>query len=340
MVRQINPALARLYSLDLTRRYGSERGVEVRVSSPGQQRALEILEEGLPDNQIKSLAKLASTTQPEVSDLLTRLGSLVRHSSALGPELTQLDVDQRFAELMRLYLTEGLDPILALRDRANAEVFVEAFSKTGLAVARGMSGAGFRKFHTLDQTRVAESDTGALGHFQASIGKARARSAKEMLLESAEIIQHSRITATLNRISLAVLIANDVIAPASYQTWMARDTPHLAIVFTELGCWVSHLVIPGTTPCLGCLEVARAQRDPNWIATATQLSFLDRDLGDSASMFFAASIATSLANSLIDRQPRENRIFQLDRQSMSVEEAAVPNANCGCRVVGSDLDPR
>lgn len=340
MVRQINPALARLYSLDLTRRYGSERDIEVRVNSPGQQRALEILEEGLPDNQMKNLAKLAGTTEREVSDLLTRLGSLVRHSSALGPELSQLDVDQRFAELMRLYLTHGVDPILALRNRARAEVFVEAFSKTGLAIARGMSGAGFRKFHTLDQFRVAEPDTGALGHSQENLGKARARSAKEMLAASAEVVQHSRITATLDRISIAVLIANDVIAPASYQTWMARDTPHLAIVFTERGCWVSHLVLPGITPCLGCLEVARAQEDPNWIARATQLSFLDRDLGDSASMFFAVSIATSLANSLVDQQPRENRIFKLDREFMSVEEAEVPAANCGCRVIGSDLDQR
>lgn len=340
MVSQINPALARLYSLDLTRRYGSDRNVEVSVNTPGQQRALEILEEGLPDNQMKSLAKLAGTTQLEISDLLTRLGSLVRHSSALGPELTQLDIDQRFAELMRLYLAEGVDPILAMRNRAISEVFIETFSKTGLAIARGMSGAGFRRFHTLDQTRVAESDTGALGHPPESLGKARARSAKEMLIASAEIIQHSRITATLDRLSLAVLIANDVIAPASYQAWMARDTPHLAIVFTEHGCWVSHLVIPGVTPCLGCLEVARSQQDPSWIATATQLSFLERDLGDSASMFFAVSIAIEIANSLADSQPRENRIFQLNRQSMSVEEAAVPDANCGCRVVGSDLGLR
>jgi hypothetical protein len=339
MVRQINPALARLYSSDLKRRYGSERGFEVPVNTPGQQRVLEILEEGLPDNQLRNLAKLASTTQLEVSDLLTRLGSLVRHSSALGAELTQLDVDQRFAELMRLYLGENIDPILALRNRARAEIFIESFSTTGLAIARGMSGAGFRKFHTLDQARVAESDTGALGHSRESLGKARARAAKEMLSPNAEVIQHSRITATLDRIGVAILIANDVIAPSSYQTWMARDTPHLAIVFTERGCWVSHLILPGITPCLGCLEVARAQRDPNWIATATQLSFLDRDLGDSASVFFAASIATSLASSLIDDQPLDRRIFQLDRQSMAVVEAEVAAANCGCRVVGSDLDP-
>ena len=74
MVRQINPALARLYSAELVRSYGVNPRRQITVDSPGQQRALEILEEGIPDNQFEKLPALAATTEAEVAKLLSRLG--------------------------------------------------------------------------------------------------------------------------------------------------------------------------------------------------------------------------------------------------------------------------
>ncbi len=337
MVRQINPALARLYSTELTRSYGVNPSRAITVDSPGQQRALEMLEEGLPDNQFGRLPELAATTQIEVAKLLNRLGDLVTHSTGLGTELSQKDVDQRFAELMRLFLVSGADPIALLRQRARCELFIEAMDKTGLALLRGMSNAGVRRFHTLDQQRISVSDTGALGYREEFLGSSRAQGAKQLITDI-DVVQHSRVSATMDRISAALLIANDVVRPESYQLWLSRDIPHIAIVFTEKGVWVSHLVIPGVTPCLGCLEIAKAQADPSWIATATQLSLMKRDFADAASLFFAASTAIPVILSEIDGIPTESRILELDRQTMTISMLKLPTTNCGCRLASSVHD--
>lgn len=335
MVRQINPALARLYSAELVRSYGVNPRRQITVDSPGQQRALEILEEGIPDNQFEKLPALAATTEAEVAKLLSRLGELVTHSTGLGKELSQRDIDQRFAELMRLFLVGAKDPIAKLRTRAHAEIFVETMSKTGLSVLRGMSNAGVRRFHTMDQQRVKISDTGALGFADEQIGVSRAQAAR-LLIQDIDVVQHSRVTTTMDRICAALLISDDVIRPESYQLWLSRDIPHVAIVFTEGGVWVSHLVIPGITACLGCLEIARAERDPSWIATATQLSLIERDLADSASLLFAASSVIPALLAVIDGDDPRAKILELDRNSMTISVLEPPSANCGCRLVSMD----
>ncbi len=337
MVRQINPALARLYSAELIRTYGLYPKREIRVDTPGQQRVLEILEEGVSDNQFSKLPALAATTELEVSKLLRRLGDLVTHSTGLGAELSQQDVDQRFAELMRLFIAAGDDPIALLRNRSRAEVFVEQMDKTGLSLLRGLSSAGVRRFHTFDQHRVNIADTGAMGFLEGQIGISRAQAARQLITDT-DVVQHSKVSSTMDRIRLGILISNDVVNPESYQLWLSRDIPHIAIMFTEKGVWVSHLVIPGLTPCLGCIEIARAKLDPQWIATATQLSFLQRDLADSASLFFAASTVIPAALGLIDGQILDPRILELDRQAMKISVLELPETNCGCRLASSDPD--
>jgi hypothetical protein len=337
MVRQINPALARLYSAELVRTYGVNPPIEIKVDTPGQQRVLEILEEGLPDNQFEKLPKLAATTEVEVTKLLNRLGNLVTRSTGLGSELSQKDIDQRFAELMRLFLVTGTDPIALLRQRSRAEVFIEVMDKTGLAILRGLSNAGVRRFHTLDQRRTTVADTGAMGYPEGEIGSSRAQAARQLITD-VDVVQHSRVSSTMDRICAAILISDDVIKPESYQLWLSRDIPHIAILFTEKGVWVSHLVIPGVTPCLGCIEIARAELDPNWIATATQLSLLERDLADAASLFFAASIAIPAILSSINGALGDARILELDRQSMTISVLDLPATNCGCRLASSAHD--
>jgi hypothetical protein len=300
---------------------------------------LEILEEGISDNQFGKLPALAATTEVEVSKLLSRLGDLVTHSTGLGAELSQRDIDQRFAELMRLFIASGEDPIALLRKRSRAEIFIQQMDKTGLSLLRGLSSAGVRRFHTLDQHRVTTADTGALGYLEDHIGNSRAQAAKQLITD-VDVVQHSKVSSTMDRIQVAILISNDVVNPESYQLWLARDISHIAIMYTEKGVWVSHLVIPGQTPCLGCIEIARAERDPQWIATATQLSFLERDLADSASLFFSASTVIPAVLGVIDGEIVEPRILELDRQAMTISVLDLPETNCGCRLASSDPGQR
>ena len=70
---------------------------------------------------------------------------------------------------------------------------------------------------------------------------------------------------------VAVLVSSFVVSPMDSQPWLAQDTPHIPIVFTESGATVGPLVRPGTTACLGCVELGRVDRDEAWSAIAPQV---------------------------------------------------------------------
>jgi hypothetical protein len=147
-----------------------------------------------------------------------------------------------------------------------------------------------------------------------------------------EIQHHSRITASYDRVDVAILIGTDVLNPRIYQRWLSRDIPHLSVIFDEDGVEVSHLVIPGITPCLGCLEVSRLRKDISWRSVATQLDYLERDLADSASSLFGASIALTLTLERIDNPlpTSSTNSTRFDRNA-GVTELQLTDENCGCR---------
>jgi bacteriocin biosynthesis cyclodehydratase domain-containing protein len=50
-----------------------------------------------------------------------------------------------------------------------------------------------------------------------------------------------------------------------------RAEPHLLACVRETTGVVGPLVLPGRTPCLRCLALARGERDPQWPALSAQL---------------------------------------------------------------------
>jgi bacteriocin biosynthesis cyclodehydratase domain-containing protein len=67
-----------------------------------------------------------------------------------------------------------------------------------------------------------------------------------------------------------------VLAPASGEAMpetvtSVRDEPHLLACVRETTGVVGPLVVPGRTPCLRCLALARGERDPQWPALSAQL---------------------------------------------------------------------
>jgi hypothetical protein len=152
------------------------------------------------------------------------------------------------------------------------------------------------------------------------------------LISPTSIELHSRVTKSYDRAEVAILISHDVIEPGLYAPWMSRDVPHISIVYSELGATVSHLVLPGITPCLACLELDRLRKDSSWATTAPQLAQLDRDLADSSLVLFAASMALSLSLNLIDgieiaQKPLASRLLR----TSELQQLELQAANCGCR---------
>lgn len=332
MVRQINPSLARLWTSDSSRQYGTQGKLRLENLSEAELRVLDYLEHGVTESQFPNLAKLTKSKPAQVASLLERLGPLLTKTSAFVSELSGLDVERHFTEIMRLFLMEHEDPAAALAKRASSKVFVSSLGRTGLTILRGLAASGIGTVFTADQKQVTKADTLDLGYPIHLIGKQRVQAAKTLALET-RLELHSRMTQSYDRADMAILINSDVTPPASYAAFMSRDVPHLAIVFSESSVALSHLVLPGITPCLACLELERLRADENWARVAPQLTQLDRDLSDSSLSLFAASIAISQTLNLIDGFDfdSKNLMTKMDREA-SVYQLATPSTNCGCRL--------
>lgn len=292
---------------------------------------LDYLESGVADNQLQDLALMARADTSSTATLLERIGPLLRKTSSFLPEATGQEIERQFSEIMRLYLLEHSDPASALRKRAASKVFISSLNRTGLLLAKGLGASGIGTIFTTDQKTVSNPDTLDLGYPRAELGNQRARAARR-LVSGGKVELHSRVTQAYDRTDLAIILATDVISPSHYAQWMSRDVAHLGVLISESGVLISHLVIPGVTPCLACLELHRLETDPNWSTTAPQLAVLNRDLSDSSTVLFGASIALSLGLNLIDfgSFDHEATLTKMDRSS-SVMQLRAETRNCGCR---------
>ncbi|MFY8026889.1 MAG: hypothetical protein ACOVMF_03050 [Aquiluna sp.] len=324
MVHQINPALARLWIADNARQYGYKKALTVSELSEPQQRLLDYFELGLTSSQHSNLPRLAKASQETVSDLESRLQSVLWQSPT---GISRSDVESRFAEIARVLL-QGLDPEEVKKLRKSKSVFIEKLDATGLTIAKALALAGVGKQLSLDQIRVSSQDVSQLGYLAAQLGLPRVRAAQALI--GSDLQMHSRISGSFDAVSLAVLITTDIVNPASYQIWQARDIPHLSIVFDEEGVEVSPLIEPGKTSCLACYEKHRIETEPNWPVIAPQLLALDRTLADSALLLFASGVAVNQMLNFIDHGQSESNAVRLNRDG-KIASFMPPAISCGCR---------
>lgn len=333
MVRQINPSLARLWLAPQTRAYGSPARLVLRDLTEQEHRVLDYLEAGTADNQLRDLHLMAKADSEVTKSLIERIGPMLRKTTSFLPNSGSADIERQFSEIMRLYLLEHDDPASALKKRGSSKVFLSRLDRTGLLIAKGFGASGIGTIYTTDQKPVSNSDTLDLGYPEAELGNPRAKAARR-LVSGGRVELHSRVTHTYDRTDLAILLAGDALLPNQYAQWLNRDVAHIGIMVSESGILVSHLVVPGITPCLACLELARLEADPNWAKTATQLAVLNRDLADSSISLFGASIAISLGLNLIDFGTFDDRstVTKMDRHS-NVMQLQAKTKHCGCRRV-------
>jgi hypothetical protein len=332
MVRQINPSLARLWLSDRSRQYGATAGFKLENLTEPELRVLDFLERGIPDNQMSQLHKMAGAKQEKTESLISRLAPLIVKTSSFLPLLDAGEVERQFSEIMRLYLLEHTDPAAALKKRKTSKIFISSLNRTGLVLTRALAASGIGTVFSADQKSVSDKDTLELGYPKTELGIQRARAARRIVLGT-NVELHSRVSETYARADLAILIGTDVIHPSRYAPWMARDIPHLSVVFDEVGVTVSHLVLPGITPCLACLELERLKSDQHWATTATQLAQLDRDLADSALILFGASMALTLSLNLIDGFGQlDNLLASKLLRTSELKQLAVQSASCGCQL--------
>lgn len=331
MVRQINPGLARLWISESSRQYGVREKPLANLTA-AEVRLLEYLEAGISNSQLEHLPKMANAEQETANDLLKRVNRFLSKTGSFMPQFSETEIERRFSEIMRLYLLGVEDPTEALRARAKLKIFVSLLDRTGLTIIKAMSASAIKGVFTSDHSKVKDSDTLDLGYSPADLGKQRFASIKAQD-SSLRVRLHSRMSTSFDACDLAVLISTDVVQPANYQIWMARDVPHISICYTEAGVEISPIVIPGVTACLACFELHRISTQANWVKIATQLSRLERDLADTALMLFATGIAMNTALNYLDKfstglEPVTTRMTRAG----ILETLTLGSTNCGCRI--------
>lgn len=336
MATQINPRLARLWLADDIRQYGYKSPLRLTSLGEPELRILDYLEAGITASQMESLPAIAGAGEDVVGEVVAKLSPVLSESGRLPVGYSPAEVKTNFAELGRLFNPHAAFAD-ALGERQRARIFLETMDRTGLVLAKALSAASIGTLLTLDQLRVNEADCLPLGHPRSSLGLPRAKSAKQQLA-STEMQFHSRRSAAFDKVSIAILIADDIVDPSTYQPWMARDIPHLAICFDEEGVEISPLVLPGLTPCIGCFEKAKFESDADWRTIAPQLLALDRSNRDSAMMLFATGVVTNLiVNYLGQQRFKSTKSLRLNHGG-SLESFEPETSHCGCGADGSRKD--
>lgn len=330
---------------DLQLSTGSSRVVLENISVP-EQNLLALLYRGVADAQFDALAEATAIDSRAAYDLLERVGSLLekpapRASSSKAPALDAAFADSAFSEIVRAGLDHQTNGAEVLRQRQSRVVHIDSLGKTGLTLVRGLAAAGIGKLVSHDNRVVNASDLGVDGFESNQLGTSRFLATNQLLERAPKqgrLANGNRMSAnSINRLDAALIIAQQVIDPRRYASWQNRNVPHLAITFSVTEVLISPVVIPGSSPCLMCFELNRAQADESWPALAPQLAKSALRFDDVASRWFASGLAIRQLLSVLDRSivepglPAFDRGYRLDLVDQRISELNWPRLpSCQC----------
>lgn len=131
-----------------------------------------------------------------------------------------------------------------------------------------------------------------------------------------------------------VLLAHHVIEPRRAAPLIARDAPHLPIVFMGGRVEIGPLVVPGLTACLACIVAHRRDCDEAWPHVAAQLVTRPPATVSPALATEAGLVAARLLSA---PGPSSAATFSLTLRADSprrTRRAHRPHAECRCRSLG------
>ena len=176
-----------------------------------------------------------------------------------------------------------------LARRRAASVAVYGAGRVGAAVATLLAAAGIGKLAVVDEGPVRPADLGPAGIREQGAGT-RATAVVAPLRRTSAALTVTTIAP--ERTDVAVVAPVTSVPPPEVLA-AVRHRAHLLVTMRETTAAVGPFVHPGRTPCLRCMHLARADRDPHWAALTAQLTGDSR--GVESCDVVLATIAASLA---------------------------------------------
>jgi hypothetical protein len=208
--------------------------------------------------------------------LLARAGVVVRTRAGrerlaeLGDDAPRLAPDAAVWGLARPGGMDGWEVIAARRHRV---VEIHGGGRVALALGTLLSAAGVGNVRAVDGGVVRAGDVAPGAARPADVGLAPADA-----LAAAAAAVGPRTPPTADRTDrlpeapdLVVLVGVGVADSVAADGLLAGEVPHLAVVVRERDVVVGPLVLPGSGPCLRCLDLHRTDRDPAWPRVLAQV---------------------------------------------------------------------
>ena len=125
---------------------------------------------------------------------------------------------------------------------------------------RARGGAASAPCSSTTGDRCARPTSASCGYRWSDVGSVREQVAARLLRDVAPHVS----TVSDRRPDVVVLVEDRVADPLRGPVLVAGSTAHLSVVVREADIVVGPLVVPGTGPCLRCLDLHRADADPAW----------------------------------------------------------------------------
>ncbi|WP_432497027.1 ThiF family adenylyltransferase [Kineococcus auxinigenes] len=164
------------------------------------------------------------------------------------------------------YDPSGPVAVQRLAGRRSAVVAVVGCGRTGAGLLSLLAAAGVGGLLAQDAAPVAAGDTGPAGPRPEELGLPRGPVALRRARRVAGRV-HPAASARADepaRADLVVLVDHHAADAVAADGLVAEGVPHLSVVLRDTDALVGPLVLPGTTPCLRCLDLHRTDADPGW----------------------------------------------------------------------------
>ncbi|MBQ1025599.1 hypothetical protein [Micromonospora sp. C95] len=268
------PGLTRLwrdrYTLQLG--LGRERAVLVEMADPRAVRLLDLLDGTRSERQVLTGTDVRPEHARALLDALRTAGLVVPAHTLVPRDLTGPRRTRLAAEAGALAVATRLpgSPAQVLRRRLAARVTITGGGALGPAIAVALAQAGVGHVHPDLPGTVRPLDLVGTGIAATEIGRPLDAATRAAVQRAAP----GTGTGPLRRPrpDLVVQLGSDRPAALLAAGHAQRRQPHLLVDIQEGVPAVGPLVRPPVGPCLRCLDLHRADRDPGWPAVAAQLA--------------------------------------------------------------------
>jgi bacteriocin biosynthesis cyclodehydratase domain-containing protein len=157
-----------------------------------------------------------------------------------------------------------------LTARSTTEVEVLGAGRVGATLATLLQAAGIGRLVVHDSEELRPADLAPGGSRRPAPNSSSREAAARIALAELRPASRPPVRSGAVKASIVVLAPSQSVIPPEWLR-QVRARAHLPVVMRDNLAVIGPLVIPGRTPCLRCLELARADRDPVWPVIAAQL---------------------------------------------------------------------